>query len=183
MNEVYVRKLGNCCTLYTNESGQSIPFEDVDNPPEFYNLIQTMSYDQLLASFPKGTRFRFIEPPKRDESSAKRLDASQLRQHMQGLDIPQEEIDKMLAAPIGTSKAVLEEPPRLMVEFKQEGEDMTKVLTEFRILMAKHVANPANPDIKKEVTAVANFLLGCWPELEPKLVEAKEAAFKPKFSL
>lgn len=187
----YVKKEGNVCSYFLNEFGQSIPFSRYEETPEIYSLVQTCSYPEMQAVERSGTKVVYIERPKKPEQvgpDSTRLDAAQLRSHMEAMGIPQEEIRRMTEGKQTQSRAIpTADGERLnsnvVKQDLEEIEIMDKLKQEFRILMAKYSANPSSEAIKAEVQAVANFLLSCYPNLEEELVALKEQATKPRFKL
>lgn len=195
MAEFWVRKQGEVCTYYQDETGRSIPFDNYEQPPEFYSLIQTLSYTEMKAA-EKHHKVHYIERPRREEregADPTRLSAAQMRPILEGMGKSQEEIEKLLAPRTEVSKPIViptaeAVPLPYVVNTNQQTVDLEEIemkeqiKQEFRMLLVKYEATKSAED-KAEAQAVANFILRVAPEMEQELVALKEAASKPRFTL
>jgi hypothetical protein len=135
-----------------------------------------------------GNNVRFIEAPKRAESSVPatpRLTEAQLRAQMAQMGVSGEHIDLLVKQ--GTATVVVQEPvadtTKEVAMVVESSKVQELVIRELRILFAKYEVVPDDPEVRAEVQYVVNFCLQIWPELEETVNTMKQRATKPRFKL
>ena len=173
---MYARRQGRIFNLYSE------PIADFDNPPDDF-LIGTEKFESLeqfkqkYPTVPVAEK-QVAEPP--SASGERRMSPGQLIGIMAGLGMGADKIEKLMSQKAGvvqTAPLPAPEPQHFSTATDQA------MLSEFKLLLARHYADTKNHSAKVNATAVANFILKVAPHLREQLEAAKQSFTEEEFKL